>query len=284
MFTSEQKPKPFLDEMRKFAIWLENTSIDIEEPLADATVLLSRGQDHWGIAYMTFILGKQAGVTFNYVAPNKKIPESSVYFLPSVHGDQWFYKEYYEDLKQKVFNGATLYISNLNGFFTEREAFSGSSVLETAEITENGNFDFNGCSIPYSVQRKQKLEPITASVLASDQNGDPILTVNNYGKGKVYFINYPLEEMLISKNNAFDGDTYKIYEYVLKDILKTKNVVRDNKMVGVTENGNLVTLINYSNTPQKSGLKLQNNKQIDKIYRGDPENIPPCDGVVFSIK
>lgn len=284
MFTREQKPKPFLHEMREFANWLENTPIDIEEPMTDATVLLSRGQDHWGIAYMTFILGKQAGVTFNYVAPNKKIPESPVYFLPSVHGDQWFYKEYYEDLKQKVFNGATLYISNLNGFFTEREDFLGSAVLETADITESGNFNFNGYTIPYSMQRKQKLEPITASVLASDQNGDPIITVNNYGKGKVYFINYPLEEMLLNKNNAFDSDTYKIYEYILKDILKTKNVIKDNKMVGVTENGNIVTLINYSNVPQKSGLKLQNNKQIDKIYRGDPENIPSCDGVVFSIK
>jgi hypothetical protein len=55
-------------------------------------------------------------------------------------------------------------------------------------------------------------------------------------------------------------------------------------MVGITENGNLVTLINYSNTPQKTGLTLQNCKQIDKILRGDPENIPACDGAVFTIK
>ena len=31
-------------------------------------------------------------------------------------------------------------------------------------------------------------------------------------------------------------------------------------------------------------MDKMDNKQIDKIYRGDPENIPPCDGVVFSIK
>jgi hypothetical protein len=233
---------------------------------------------------MSFILGKQAGVTFDYVAPNKKIPDSPVYFLPSVHGDQWLYKEYYDSIKQKVFDGATIYISNLNGFFTERELFLGSAVLETEEITESGSFTFNGCCIPYSRQRKQKLEPITACVLATDQNGDPIVTLNKYGKGKVYFINYPLEEMLLSKNRAFDGDTYRIYEYILQDVLKNKNILKNNKMVGVTENENLVTLINYSNIPQKSGFKLQNNKQIDKIYRGDPENLAPCDGAIFTIK
>lgn len=284
MFDKNQQPKPFLTEMREFANWLGTVDIEIEKPKTDATVLLSRGQDHWGIAYMTFILGKQAGVTFDYVAPNKELPESRVYFLPSVHGDQWFYKPYYEQLKQKVFDGATLYISNLNGFYTEREDFLGSAVLETELSGDSGVFEFGGTQIPYSRERKQKLEPITATVLASDQKGDPILTLNRYGKGKVYYLNFPFEEMLLSKNRAFDGDIYKLYESILEDVIATKNVTKDNKMIGITENGNLVTLINYSDRPQKTGLKLKNGKQIDKILRGDPENIPACDGAVFTIK
>ena len=284
MFDRNQQPKPYLNEMHKFANWLDTLDIEIEKPKADATVLLSRGQDHWGIAYMTFILGKQAGVTFNYVAPNKDVPDSDVYFLPSVHGDQWLYKPYYEQLKQKVFDGATLYVSNLNGFYTEREEFLGTAVLETELAADSGIFEINGAQIPYSLERKQKLEPITASVLACDQKGDPIVTLNRYGKGKVYYVNFPFEETLLSKNRAFDGDAYKLYEFILKDVIAAKNVTKDNKMVGITENGNVVTLINYSNAPQKTGLKLGGGKQIDKVLRGDVENIPACDAAVFTIK
>ena len=284
MFDKNMSPKPYLKEMRDFANWLDTTNVEIEKPQTDATVLLSRGQDHWGIAYMTFILGKQAGVTFDYVAPNKKIPDSQVYFLPSVHGDQWLYKPYYEDLKQKVFDGATLYISNLNGFYTQREEFLGTAVLETEGSVDSGTFELNGVFIPYLIERKQKLEPISAEVLATDQKGDPILTLNRFGKGKVFYLNFPFEEMLLSKNRIFDTEAYKLYEFILKDLVSYKNVTKDNKMIGVTENGNIVTLINYSNTAQKTGFKLHNNKQIDKILRGDPDNIPACDGAVFTIK
>ncbi len=284
MFDGEQKPKQFLSEMRNFADWLETVDVPVVTPKTDATVLLPKGIDHWGIAYMTFILGKQAGVTFDFTAPNKDIPDSKLYFIPSVHGDQWFFKPYYEQLKQKVFDGATVYISNANGFYTEREAFLGCAVLETELAGDSGTFELNGAVIPYSRECKQKLQPLTATVLATDQSGDPIVTVNAYGKGQVYYINFPLEETLLSKNRAFDGDAYKLYEYVFHKTLPTANVTKNNKMVGVTENGDLVTLINYSNQPQVTGFTLHNGKQIDKILRGDPAVLPPCDGAVFTIK
>lgn len=46
----------------------------------------------------------------------------------------------------------------------------------------------------------------------------------------------------------------------------------------------LITLINYSNQPQKTGFALHNGKKIDTVLRGDPEHLPPCDGAVFTIK
>ncbi len=284
MFDDKQQPKLFLDEMREYANWLKTVDVDITAPKADATVLLSRSQDHWGIAYMSFILGKQAGITVDYAAPNTDIPDSNLYFVPSVHGDTWLYKPYYEQLKQKVYNGATVCISDANGFYTEREEFLGSSVLETELASESGTFELDGTTIPYSRERKQKLSPLTATVLATDPNGDPIVTVNQYGKGKVYFVNFPLEETLLNKNRAFDTDAYKLYEYVVKQTLETPNVTKENKMVGITENGNVVTLINYSKEPQKTGFALHNGKLIDRVLRGDPNLLPPCDGAVFTIK
>ncbi|MBR2405671.1 MAG: cellulase family glycosylhydrolase [Clostridia bacterium] len=284
MFDSTQKPKAFLDEMREFANWLETVNITVAAPKTDATVLLSCGQDHWGIAYMAFILAKQAGITVDYAAPNTDLPDSKLYFVPSVHGDAWLYKPYYEQLKQRVRAGATVCISDADGFYTERDEFLGTAVLETEQVSENGTFRLFDAVIPYSRERKQKLAPITATVLAVDSNGDPIVTVNRYGKGTVYFVNFPLEETLLNRSRAFDTDAYKLYEYVVKQTVTAPNVTKDNKMVGITENGNMVTLINYSDQPQKTGLALHNGKQIDRVLRGDPNVLPPCDGAVFTIK
>lgn len=283
LFDENQQPKPFLIEMRKFAEWLEKTDIKLQAPKTDATVLLSRDQDHWGVAYMSFILGKQAGVTLNFVAPNTNIPDSKLYFLPCLHGDIWLYKPYYEQLKEKVANGATVCISNANAFFTQREEFLGTIVDETENMCDGGEFEFNGAVIPYSRSVRQKLTATTAKVLAKDTNGNPLITVNNYGKGKVFYINFLLEETLLSKNRAFDGDTYKVYEYIINQTLDTPRVSKTNKFVGITENGNTITLINYSNAEKETGLKL-NGVEIDEILYGDPYKISGCDAAVFTLK
>ena len=89
--------------------------------------------------------------------------------------------------------------------------------------------------------------------------------------------------MLSRQNHAFDGGAYKIYEYVLKELLEKKTVRKLNSKVGVTENGSIATVINYSNEPVKTGLYLQNGKRIGHIFRGNPDYLEPCDGAVFEI-
>ncbi len=284
MFTAEQEPKPFLEELHRFGEWLKTVDISVTAPTATATVLLSHGQDHWGIAYMAFILAKQAGFTVNFVAPDQPLPESALYIVPVVHGDRWFYKPYYEQLKEKVHSGATVLISNSDGFYTEREDFLGTTVLESEFACDNGTFELDGALIPYSFERRQKLAATTANVLATDKNGDPLVTVNAYGNGSVYYVNFPFEETLLSKNRAFDGEAYKLYEYVARKALPTPDVTKTNPFVGITQCGDLVTLINYSNAPQKTGYVLQNGKRIDRVLRGDPAQLAPCDGSVFTIK
>ena len=284
MFDEKQNPKPVLDEMREFARWLETVEIPMEAPKTQATVLLPREQDHWGTAYMSFILGKQAGVTLDYVAPSTDLPDSALYFVPSVHGDRWIFKPYYEQLKEKVYNGATVCISNADGFYTEREEFLGSVIWENEQVADSGTFEWDGAVIPYSRTRKQKLALTTATALATDKNGDALVTVNTYGKGKVYYINFPLEETLLTTNRAFDSDSYKLYEYIIRNALPVADVTKQNKFVGITQNGNVITLINYSNQPQETAFALHNGKQIDRILRGDPAHLAPCDGAVFTIK
>jgi len=283
MTTSDLKPKEYLKELKKFSDWIKTLDFTLEKPTIDAHILLSHKQDNWGIGYMSFILGKQAGVTLDFVSPNQDIPDGNVYIMPSTCEDKPLYSEKYELLKEKVKNGATLYISNENAFFTQFEQFIGNSVLENENVNVSGEFILNGEKIEYKHYKHFKLRTTTAKVLAVDNKGDPILTVNNYGKGKVYYLAYPIEKMLCEKNRAFDGNAHKLYEYILKDIIDHKDVTSDNSKIGITQNGNIITVINYSDKTVDTCLKL-NNKKIKKVYYGNTELLEPCEAVVFSIE
>lgn len=283
MLDINRRPKPILKEMKKFSDWLGTVDFELEAPVKDALILLTKEQECWATAFMSFILGKQAGVTLDFLAPNLDIPDSAVYFMPSVHSGCPLYARYYNQLLDKVYNGAVLYVSNGDAFFNKREEVFGASVISSEDTYDSGTFTFNGSVIPYERYCKVGIEPTTAQVLANDGNGKPIFTVNNFGKGKIYYLNFPLEDMLSRQNHAFDGSAYKIYEYVLKELLEKKTVRKLNSKVGVTENGSIATVINYSNEPVKTGLYLQNGKRIGRIFRGNPDYLEPCDGAVFEI-
>ncbi|HAL21080.1 MAG TPA: hypothetical protein DCP17_10035, partial [Ruminococcaceae bacterium] len=251
MLDINRRPKPILKEMKKFSDWLGTVDFELEAPVKDALILLTKEQDCWATAFMSFILGKQAGVTLDFLAPNLDIPDSAVYFMPSVHSGCPLYARYYNQLLDKVYNGAVLYVSNGDAFFNKREEVFGASVISSEDTYDSGTFTFSGSVIPYERYCKVGIEPTTAQVLANDGNGKPIFTVNNFGKGKIYYLNFPLEDMLSRQNHAFDGGAYKIYEYVLKELLEKKTVRKLNSKVGVTENGSIATVINYSNEPVK---------------------------------
>lgn len=223
MLDINRRPKPILKEMKKFSDWLGTVDFELEAPVKDALILLTKEQDCWATAFMSFILGKQAGVTLDFLAPNLDIPDSAVYFMPSVHSGCPLYARYYNQLLDKVYNGAVLYVSNGDAFFNKREEVFGASVISSEDTYDSGTFTFNGSVIPYERYCKVGIEPTTAQVLANDGNGKPIFTVNNFGKGKIYYLNFPLEDMLSRQNHAFDGGAYKIYEYVLKELLEKKN-------------------------------------------------------------
>ena len=283
MTTSDLKPKKYLNELKKFSAWLDTLDFKLDKLLIDAHIILSHKQDNWGIGYMSFILGKQAGVTLDFVSPNQDIPDGEVYFMPSTCEDKPLYSDKYEQLKKKVEDGAILYISNENGFFTQFEQFIGNTVIEKEQVNISGKFHLNSEEFEYKSNIHYKLAPITSKVLAVDDRGDPIVTVNNYGKGKVYYLAFPLEKMLCNKNRAFDSNAHKIYEYILKDVIAKKDVISINSKIGIAQNGNIITVINYSDRTMDTNLKF-NNKTIKDIYYGNPQKLSPCDAAVFSIE
>ncbi len=284
MLDKDYKPKKYLLEMKNFAQFLKDTGLKQSKPETDAGIILTRNIEHWGIGYMSFILAKQAGLEPEFIAPNTDIPEKPVYIMPSTRGDGCLHKEYYEQLKERVYNGATLYLSNSCAFFSEFKEFTGMEVQYLEKFTGiKGKIEVDGAKIPYAYDQRRTLVSKGASVIASDDFGDPIFTEFAYGKGKVVLLNFGMEETMLLESYAFNKNRHKIYEHAFKDYLATKKIIAKHSHATVTISGNTVTVLNFSNEEINPELIL-NDVTVDKVYRNALDKIPACDGCIFTIK
>ena len=145
---------------------------------------------------MTYILARQAGLNCQFAFADSEIPDSDIYLLPSVNAYQIMTKDKYEQLKGKVREGADLYISLDNAVLSGFEELTGLKVLDSYEFNERGSATVGGKKIEFSRTRNIIAEPTTAVVLARDDKDRPFLTVNEYGKGRVFFNSLELLEKL----------------------------------------------------------------------------------------
>ena len=54
-------------------------------------------------------------------------------------------------------------------------------------------------------------------------------------------------------------------------------------LLNPTKSGNTVTVLNLSGEAMNPEIIL-NGVEVDKVYRNSLDNIPPCDGAVFTVK
>ncbi len=262
------RPKPVLLEMQRFAQVQKN--VDLPAPKTDGVCILTWGQDHWGTAYMSDLLACQAGLNLEYAYCDQPLPDSPLYFLPSVHMDNMS-KRSYDALKRKIAEGAVLYISVRDGIFTEFTGLTGFRVMTAEKSGSSGSFDWANERLPWSRPHCFHLCPERATVLAADDRGEPIFGTAQYGKGRVFFLNFPLEEMLLDMPDGFHHGYYRLYETVAEAFLSLR---RENPVVGMTVHPNgertLAVLVNFSDSQQNAELRFD----CHAVY-GDPARLPP---------
>lgn len=88
-----------------------------------------------------------------------------------------------------------------------------------------------------------ELNPTTAKILATNENGEPCFFKNNYGKGTVYVLTYPLEGYLLGVSNAMDNENY---HEIHSTFAKEKPVYSKYKNVCITNHSDIYVAINYS--------------------------------------
>jgi hypothetical protein len=122
---------------------------------------------------------------------------------------------------------------------------------------------------------KLKLELCGAQALAEDEEGNPVYTVYQYGKGKVYFCSLPLETGLWGTGKAFAGENRQcdLYAPLKSDTVSGKAARTANRNIGLTEHildaaRRILVLINHDSREHTAALNLADGWIVSRYYHG----------------
>lgn len=278
-------PKPALLKFKEFGDFLNKTKLDLPKAREDGTVILTASQDQRAVGWMSYVLAKMAGANLKFAYAGNKIPESDVYLLPSICGNDIMPQTALDDLIERVYNGATLYISCDDGILPQFSKFTGVKNVNFERGGSSGSYELCGKKINFTRGCKHYIELQGATEL-SENSDEVIFTKYNFGKGTVYYLNYPLEKNFIGKTNAFDGDDYLIYKQIFAD--KKSIVATDNKYLAVTEHetsdGVIAVAINYSSACVNNNFKVADGYIVEECIWGDFEVTKPFDATILKLK
>ncbi len=272
LFDIEGNSKPVTKELSRFAAFLK-TAPKLPKAKEDAVCILTKDQDQWGVAYITWCLAKQAGLNLRFHWCEDELPDAKLYLMPSISGFDVIGLERYEQLQAKVRQGARLYISNDDGVLSGFEALCGLKVTDSAPRTEEGTLHIENVHLPFRRKTSYHITPTTAQVYAYDHKGEPIICDHVFGQGKVYYVNFPLEAMLLPEHDAFDTEYHKIYLALLGGRRKDPRLALTVHPTGHDEEYRVY--VNHS----KEVLSVALPADAKALY-GDPKAIAPYDACV----
>ena len=272
LFDIEGTAKPVLGELTRFGQFL-TTAPQLPKAKEDAVCILTKDQDQWGVAYMAWCLAKQAGMTLRFCWCEDELPDANVYLMPSISGFDVIPLAQYEQLLEKVRQGACLYISNDGGVLSGFEALCGMKVCDSGMYDDCRTVELDDSTIAFCRRNRFVLQPTTAQVLCRDSEGDAAISSHRFGDGVVYYVNFPLETMLLSQHDAFDGHYYKIYRMLFSCEEKDPHLALTVHPTGEGEEYRVY--VNHSDTPRSISLPSD-----AKVLYGDGTAVEPYDACV----
>lgn len=272
LFYADGKAKPVVKALDRFAATMRYLP-QLPKAKEDAVCILTKDQDAWGTAYMTWCLAKQAGLNLRFCWCEEELPDSKIYLLPSICGLNILPLDRYEQLQEKVRQGASLYISNDDGVLSGFESLCGMQTVDSGMYDDRRTISLFGTELPFARKNRFILSPTTARVFAYDSAGDPAVCANQFGRGIVYYVNFPLETMLLTEHDAFDTPYYKIYQTLFDLEEKDPRLALTVHPTGHGEEYRVY--VNHS----KEVLSVELPKDAKAIY-GDPKAIAPYDACV----
>jgi hypothetical protein len=305
LFYQDGTPKPVLAELSRFTDFVEHVPRALPDRIVDGVCVLTKGQDTWGAAYSSFVLAKQAGLDIEFRHSSQPLGDAGLYLLPSIRGDAAISGHRMRELLDKVKEGAVLYISMDTGLMSPFSAFTGVRVATREKSAQADTVELAGPSGKATLELKGSykfiLEVLDAEVLAFDQHGNPAFTSARYGKGRVFFLNYPVETFLLDRPGAFTGTApyWAIYKHLKDSLPKHRAIEKESPFIGVTEHplderNRVIVAINYEPNPTDVVLTFGEGWEVERnLYGSVPVpglvgkttvHMNNNDAVVFTIK
>jgi hypothetical protein len=257
LIRNNRKAKPVCDAMQEFGKTLKKMPFkNLPEFRKNAVCVLTRGQDQWSAAFSAFILAKQAGFDIEFQFTNQPLKKSDFYIVPSVAGSSALYRSEWMALLDQATAGATVLMTYDNAFIQPFDKVFGVEVesREKSLHPESFKLDEKTLTCIYA-EVVLRLKCTTAKILLVDLKNNPLLTCNKYGKGKMLFLNAPLERYLSDTPGVFNkADVkpyWKLYAIAAELAGVSRIITSGNPQVGVTEhfiskNEAVAVLINYN--------------------------------------
>jgi endo-1,4-beta-mannosidase len=299
LIKEDRTTKPVMNEFKAFSNFIDKLPFKtLPVRKTEAICIVTEGQDIWSVAYSSFMLAKQAGFDFEFQKADQKIKDAPLYLLPSLKGIAPFYKDYWFQLLDKVKAGATLYMSLDDAYLPTFNEPLGVEVATNEkrrdQITFNATINSESLIFTSKSERKLTIDPKKATVLAAEEDGNPIFLKTSYGKGFIYLLTFSLENNLTTTTGAFDKGQpkyFNIYREIAAPLIRQRVVQQTNPFIGVTEHElnskeKIIILVNYSTESIISKVEIKEGWKIKSVLYGNKptENsitIPANDAVVL---
>lgn len=275
--------KPVLHALTAFRDFLDGLPFGaLPLRTREAVCILTDGQDHWGVAFSTFVLAKQAGFDLEFQYETQPIKDAPLYLLPCLSGHRMISRRRMGELLAKVEAGAALYLSLGTGLPSGFEPMTGIEPQTRERRREGGMISLDGLDgapqVPCGGPFKVRFLPTRARILGREADGNPAFTVSDYGKGKVYFLGAPMEMMLTQAPGAFHSAAaapcWKVYRHVADEAMRTRVARKRNPMVAVTEHPlsagrRVVVVLNQSPVPVHEEVELRKGWAVSSVHHGE---------------
>jgi len=299
LLTADFTPKPTAVVLRDFRAFLKALPFGRLPPRrVDAVCLVSELEDGWPAAFGAYLLARQAGIDIAFAgAERPNWPEAKLYFLPSGKAVDPYTYDVWDRLLKKAAAGSTVVISKGNETRYSGLLKATGNRLETFK-RQPSNFTFafsEGQKIRGADTTTTRITAVDAKVLAQTSDGEPVVTVKACGKGKVVYVNFPLEINSIEATDCFTGadlnPRHLVYRAAAREAGITRRVSCDMPTVGLTEHPladgrTVVVAVNYEPKPVKTSLVVSGD--VTDVWRGKVSDrtaeIPANDAVVFVVR
>jgi hypothetical protein len=253
-----------------------------------AVCILSHSQDHWAVAYTTFVLAKQAGFTVQFIGPDDCPPAAQLYIIPSLAGYDSLSQTQWHRLRERIRDeGGVLYVSVSNAVLPDLNELAGIEITGRHRTPGGIEMKFiNGSRLKISDspagQYQLNVSPCSAQVLAVDNLGSPMLTSSKLGNGIVFFMNTGFESVLASKCGAFGKDApdfSSVYRLIGENIINSSVCKKDDvaRSLLLTEHecadsSVIITGVNHDCETLKTVVRHGNSPTVRVLY-GEAESV-----------